>query len=384
MIYSADFIEMAGKINHVNVSKYLNNLGWKAIPVKRKHIEVFQIDENGVFFQVDLPVSKEFRDYKIAMYRCIESIAQSLNKSVEQVILELLNPLSDVLRLRIRESELDTGSIYFEDAIRLYDNAKKLLWATIKDIVSPKLRHIRRAENLIDEFISNCRFGQTEIGSYVVSVVCPILDISNNQYKQLSLFSKEDEAADSITRQVVNKLITSVQKVKESINQGKFEELIHENAETNNCISINFLEALSEINIYRKDSILDISAQYAPTIRKNRLDNASVTIDHNYYDPISTFVRDKTPQEGEVMSFFGRIKRLSAQPDIKTRDSGSITIVFLSKNNKGVYASVNLTKEDYNAAIEAHKDGKMIKIVGVLSSGNGPKTINYNSFEVLE
>jgi len=384
MIYSADFVEMAGKINHVNVSKYLRALGWIVVPTKRKHVEVFQLNENGAFFQADLPTSTELRDYKIAMYRTVESIASSLNKNIEQVILELLNPLSDVVKLRVKEPELETGNIFFEDAIKLYDNAKKLIWAAAKDISSPKLSHGGRADRAIEEFVANCRFGQTEIGSYVISVVCPIFAISDNQYTQLSLFNKEEEAANSITRNVVNKLITSVRKVKESIHQGNFEGFIRENAETSNCISINFLEALSEISIYRKNSSLDIDVQYASTVQENRLDDTFVSIDHNYYSPINTFVSSSKVIQERSKSFIGRSKRLKATPNIETRDGGSIFIVFLDEKGNKETASIDLTKEDYVAAIEAHKAGKNVRVVGVLSGKKSNKKIKYSSFEVLD
>jgi hypothetical protein len=185
-------------------------------------------------------MSRDLRDYRLAMYRTVECIAQFTHKSIEQVILELLNPLSDILRLRINEPKIEVGSIYVEDTIKLYDNAKKLLMATAMDIVRPQIYHIGRPENSIVEFINNCRFGQTEIGSYVVSIVCPISKIVNNQVVQLTLFSNEEDCSQSLTRKVINKLIKSIKIVRETINSRTFEDYIYQNAETDNCISANF------------------------------------------------------------------------------------------------------------------------------------------------
>jgi len=300
MIYSIDFKELAEKISYINMAKYLHDLGWIEIPTKRKWVKIFQLEDHENFFQIDLPMSRDLRDYRSAMYRSVECIAASSHKSIEQVILELLNPLSDILRLRIKETEIETGSIFVEDTIKLYDNAKKLLMATTMDIVRPQLFHFGRPENSIVNFVNNCRFGQTEIGSYVVSIVCPISKIDNDDIIQLSLFSKEEDCSQSLTRKVVNKLISSIKIVRETINSRTFEDYICDNADSENCISVNFLEALSEININRSGSELDITAKYAPTVRSNVLSDTSISISHDYYSPINTIVkRFKNSQQSE-------------------------------------------------------------------------------------
>ena len=382
MIYSANFEELAGKISHIDVAKYLNDLGWIEFSSKREHVKIFQLDNTNDFFQVDLPVYRYLRDYNSAMFRVMECIAQSTNKSVEQVILELLNPLSDIIRLRIVEPNIETGSIFVEDAIKLYDNAKKLLTATAMDITRPQLFHVGRPDNSIIDFVNSCRFGQTEIGSYVVSIVCPISKIDNNQFIQLSLYNEEEEGAHSFTRKVVNKLVVSINDVKEAINTGMLEKIIYENADSENCISANFLDALSGICIYRSDSTLDLNIKYAPTIQQNTLKKTDVSIDHDYFSPIDTIVKKiKSVQENEK-TYIGRIKGLDATPDASARDRGKITIVFINDAQNKATATVSLSKEDYNDAIEAHRFGKTVKVVGTMS-GQTNKKIDYSFFEII-
>ena len=382
MIYSVNYEELAGRISHIDVAKYLHDIGWLEIPSKRELVKIFQMETQNDFYQIDLPVSRDLRDYSSAMYRAMERISESTQKSIEQVILEMLNPMADILRLRIYEQSNLAGSIFMEDAIKLYDNAKKLLMATAMDVVRPQLYHVGRTENSIVEFVNNCRFGQTEIGSYVVSIVCPISKIDNNQVVQLSFFSDEEEGAQSFTRKVVNKLVTSASLVKEAINQGVLESTMSQNAETENSFSVNFLDALSGINIYRSDSSLDISVKYAPTIRSNTLPNAAVTLTHDYYTPIDTMIkRVKRVQENEK-TYIGRIKLLDAAPDPSVRKTGRVTLVFLNDAQNKATASVILSKDDYNDAIDAHQNGKTVKVVGTIS-GQTHRKIECTHFEVL-
>ena len=66
----------------------------------------------------------------------------------------------------------------FDDAIQLFVNAKKLIAATALDVINPKKMHYGRINEPVRNFLSQCRFGQTEIGSYVVSVICPFVDFT--------------------------------------------------------------------------------------------------------------------------------------------------------------------------------------------------------------
>jgi hypothetical protein len=373
---------MAGKISHIETAKYLRDLGWNEIPTKSEQINVFQLENQAGFFQVDLPSSRLLRDYKKAMYRTVETISRSVGKSVEQVTLELLNPLSDILRLRVQGSNSEEGSLFMEDAINLYDNAKKLLTATAMDIIKPQLFHSGRPPATINEFVNNCRFGQTEIGSYVVSVVCPFARLNSNEIVQLTIFDEEVVCAESITRQVVNKLVSSVSTVKESVEKGNLEAVINDNAETG--ISANFLEALNGINIYREGNSLDISVKYAPTISSNTLSVTTVSIDHEYYAPIDTVINNiRRVQESDKV-YFGRIKQCDALPDSTARKQGRVVLVYLDENNKSkTTPPIILPIGEYHGAVDAHKNGNMVKVAGIISGTARSKKIECSYFEVL-
>jgi len=195
---------------------------------------------------------------------------------------------------------------------------------------------------------------------------------------------EEERAGNSFGRRVVNKLIASVRRVKESIDQGRLDEHIREHADTEESISANFLEALGEISICRRDSALTLSVRYAPTILGNRLEDVSVSIDHEYHAPMSALVDRIKGGEGMMRSFVGRVASLSAVADSDSREFGSVGFVFLNEQGDKVTASVELAKEDYAAAIEAHRDGRAVRVVGTMGGGRWPETIEYQLFEVLD
>jgi len=320
---------MAEKLNPLAVSKYLDETGWNAFPFKRTDIKVYQYKKGNNLYQINIPLEKSLADYKHAMYDAAEKISIVEGKSIEQVMLYLLNPNTDILKIRLDKKDMEAGNILFDDAIKLYDNAKKLLAATASDIINPKKIHYGRFDVPVQKFLNQCRFGQTEIGSYVVSVVCPFAELKD-EYRQLSIFSDEEQCAKSITRQVTNQLMYNIATIKNKIDSGNIESL--STGEDN--ISSNFFEALNGLNLQHEDATVEFTAEWSPVVKTNRCSFNRIKITNDYYQPISNIIdriKQNTNQQTEIV---GRIKELKAAPVIDKRTKGTVVVVFVDDKSK--------------------------------------------------
>lgn len=289
MIYSVDFCSLAEKINPLAFSKYLKETGWGLFPSKKTYVKIYQYEKEDKFYQVVIPMEKDLADYKEAMYKATVTVAEVEEKSVEQVMLYLLNPNTDILKIRLDRKDIETGSILFDDAIRMYENAKKLLAATALDILHPKKYHQGRTDDVVSQFLSSCRFGQTEIGSYVVSVVCPFAELDEKEgYRQLSIFSDEEQCANSLTRQVTNRVMDNICQIKKHIDEGDLEGLLSKEGEK--VISANFYEALTGLSLDAEGANVEFIAEWSPAVEnKNKIRN-HILLTHDYYQPIETAV----------------------------------------------------------------------------------------------
>ena len=377
MIYSVDFFTMTENLNPLAVCKYLDETGWECIPLKRNNIKIYQYKRKDIFEQVNVPISKELIDYKQAMYNVVKTISDIEKKSVEQIMLYLLNPNTDILKIRLSKQNIESGNIMFDDAIRLYDNAKKLLAATALDIINPKKIHYGRIDEPVQSFLNQCRFGQTEIGSYVVSVICPFAELSDtDEYKQLSIFSDEEQCANSLTRKVTNKLMDNIAYIKNQIDNGEEKVLSNEDVR----ISSNFFEALNGMNLQSENMFIEFTTEWAPAVKRNRSINNHIKISNDYYQPIKNVIdciKDKTAKRTEII---GRIKQLSASPIVDKSKDGKIVVVYIDDNNKAKSITVNLQKEDYENAVKAHQYGKTVKVIGDLEGKNRLKMNNTTFF----
>ncbi len=363
MIYSVNFVDMTLKLNPLAVTKYLSQTNWELYPIKRKDVKIFQYKRENLFEQVTIPLNKMLRDYKNAMYDAICKIAYIEKKSVEQLMLYLLNPNTDILKIRLDKKEVESGNIMFDDAIQLFDNAKKLIAATALDVINPKKIHYGRIDEPVQKFLSQCRFGQTEIGSYVVSVVCPFAELSETEgYKQLSIFSDEEQCANSLTRKVTNRLMTNVATIKQEIDDGNLDAL----ANYDSPISSNFYEALNGLGMNTEDTTVEFLAEWSPTVQSNRCKYNRISVTNDYYEPIKTIISKIKECTNERTEIVGKIKELKAAPVIDNREYGTIVVVYVGDNVRAKSVTVKLDREDYDKAVAAHQHGKAVKVVGDL------------------
>ena len=382
MIYSVNFMDLTEKISPLAFAKYLKDMGWEQYQSKRQYIKIFQYEKNDDFFQVIIPTEKKLNDYKEAMYKAVVTVAEAENKSVEQVLLYLLNPNTDILKIRLEKKDVEAGNIFFDDAIRMYENAKRLLAATALDILHSKKYHQGRMDDCVLKFLSSCRFGQTEIGSYVVSVVCPFAELDENEdYKQLSIFSDEEQCANSLTRQVTSRVMKNISFIKNQIDNGEMDKLILQDEDK--IISANFYEALGGLNLDSNGADVEFIAEWSPIVKNADCVKSRILLTHDYYQPIETTIERLKDETNKSTRIIGRIKKLESSPDVQKRKIGKITVVYLDENDKRKTVTVNLNKNEYDKAIKAHERGFHVEIVGEISCGRNA-SMTCESFAVIE
>lgn len=396
---------MTLKLNPLAVTKYLSETNWELYPIKRNDIKIFQYKKEDLFEQVTIPLDKKLRDYKNAMYDSVCKIAYVEKKSVEQLMLYLLNPNTDILKIRLDKKEVESGNIMFDDAIQLFDNAKKLIAATALDVINPKKIHYGRINEPVRNFLSQCRFGQTEIGSYVVSVICPFVDFPKTEgYKKLNAFFDEEQYAYSLTREVINRLMTNVATIKQKIDDGNLESL----ANYDSPISSNFYEALSGLSMDTEDTTVEFMAEWSPTVKSNQCKYNRILITNDYYEPIRTIISKITEYTNERIETVDKIKRLEVAPISDSREYGTIErteivgkiielkaapvidsreygtiVIYVGDNARVKSVTVKLDREDYDKAVAAHQHGKAVKVVGDLK-GQVKSVMENVIFSVVE
>jgi len=375
-IHPTDLIQ---KLNPLQVQKYLKSRDWQAVVGKRQHIAIL-VSSDG-HYEVTLPLERKFSDYRQAMIRAVERIAEAENCPIDEVLRTLLHPVADVLKFRLADEATELGSIPIEVGSQLLLQAKAAIYSAACDVIQPELYHPRLAFHNADRLVNTCRLGQTEHGSFVINIICPFTTIAkDDRLQQASLFDNTADLANSFTRQVTEKLMTSLGTLKSVIERDAWAEVENDSQP---AFSGNFVTALTDLKLPTENSLIEIQASWAPTVPQQHGDMPStVSFSRDYLTPAASWVSRIKEKKGHIGTFIGRISSLKTQDDPQKRKSVSFTLVFFNDNNKPQQATVSLPADALGSIASALTEGKHVRVSGILV-GSKKKQIEQPEVEIL-
>lgn len=381
---TSELYNLSNKLNFLTVQSYLKNTGWGKIKSKREHVAIFRKSLSDEVLEIQLPLSRCFYDYPQALFSALEILSFSEKRETEQILSDLLLPPSDVIRYRVVNQDTEAGTISFEDGYNLLQSAKKSLYTTACDIIQPELYHKRLGFKGANQFIEQCRLGQTERGSFVTAIICPFINETvDDKPRQLSFLANAEELNQSFTRKVTTRLMNSLKIIKEVIENDEMSKLI--NGETDVLISANFLESIVEVNQFKGVGELEVISTWASVSPVKASIPNKISINKEYIPAIENIIEKLIPNnEGESGEFVGRISQVKAEPDASKRKEGEVTINFIGDNEMAIKAKIILTAEDYKKACEAHEFGKNVVVKGTLKNIGRSKFIDNPEFKILQ
>lgn len=381
---SIDILKAIPELKFTELQAYLRNTGWTRIETPKSTIALFQKQSLKDFFEVVLPLDKNFGDYVYRIVDVLEGIAASENREVHQIITDLMLPPSDTVRYRVISKDTTGGTISFVDGFNLLESAKKSLFTIACDIIQPEKYHKRLGLKEAKQFIEECRLGQTEKGSFIASIICPFVNNSKeDRAQQLSIFNKEDEFKNSFTRKVTLRLMNSLDTIKQAIDRGEQNRIV--DLEGESIISANFLESIVDLQFRRDNSEIEIATSWS-NLALEQSSQKAVKFSNDYIPVFENIISQIKPiDEGFEDDFVGKISQVKADPDIHSRMGGEITLNYiLGDEEKVSKAKITLDNSVYQEACEAHKKGQTVKVKGKLISAGRSKIIENPTFHIVE
>ena len=380
-----DLMKAVPELRFTELQAYLRNTGWVRIETTKQSVGLFQKEVGANFYEAIVPLSKDFKDYAYRIFDVLEAIANAEHREIDQVLTDLSIPPADIVRFRVINRDTFGGTISFLDGFNLLESAKKALFTTACDIVQPEKYHKRLGLKGAQQFIEECRLGQTEKGSFIASVICPFINQTpEDKAQQLSIFNNSDEFKGSLTRQVTSRMMFALAEVKTAIDRGEENKIVE--LEGDQMISANFLESIVELNTNRYNTEIEIMTSWSVFAGERPDITTAIKFSNDYIPVLENIITKIKPiDKGFDDDFIGKISMTKADPDIHARAEGEITLNYIIGDEEKVSkARVVLNNQDYDKACEAHKEGKSVKIKGRLVTIGRSKTIENPSFEVVQ
>lgn len=336
------------------MKNYAQALGWKLVPGVNGSVAVYHAPSSELQ-QLVVPLEETFDDYAESVATVVQRLAAFEQRSPMEVLNHLLLPPADILRFRESSPDSETGTLPLEQAVSMLEGARQMLLVVAHSILHPQPYHPRLSRSEAEQFVRTCRLGQTERGSFAVTVACPL------GFVQGTLFDKEPFA-----RRVTHELLEQLTALAGATDANQIDKLA--NASAHPYMSANLCEALSMLRPEGERSRLNVSVAWSKAIPlPDSGVHASIELRREYFDA-AEYLAPKlraAPQSKEE-AFVGFVDILRGQPDAQGKMAGEVVFSIAFDSGELVRARADLTAEDYQTAGDAHLHNEPVYFRGLL------------------
>lgn len=345
------------------LSAYARVAGWARTEPYGDHSDVYAGEGLP---EIILPRTQRLGDYAGVVSQLVDIFAKAAGTDELSLYRGLMAADRDVLRLRAAET--DAGHVAVSDGINLMEGARDMILAAACSLQDPQPLYRRGENEEAADYVRRIGLGQTEQGSFIVTLLLPAASPSMRQPRE------PDRAFDGapVERRMTKRLVEALRAARQAIERriagdtGAFFEAVEQG------VSANLCKALAKL--IQPFPALDVSVTWACTHPP-----ATTTPD------VVHFLKADAPVLREAARSF---RSYALQPDMRLTG----TVQKLERNEKKMQGGVTLRTSidnqdqsvlavlnppDYEQAIQAHREEAPIVMAGDLKrSGKAWRLLN--------
>ena len=340
-------------ISPAALAAYVRSGGWKKLESYGKHADIYVGNDRP---EIILPRTDRLLDYASNVSRLIGIFCEVNEQDETAVYRDLICADHDVVRVHAHMSEED-GSAPIDEGVEIVSQSREMLLAAACAAKVPQRVYRAGANREAADYMKQVRLGQTEHGSFVVTLMTPVPPMLEPLFDQ-SWASLDDEPFE---RQVTRRLAQALEASRDAAEQANSGNgaLAFERA-VSVGVSANFCDAVSRL--IEHSSGLEVSVSWAktrPTPEKYRKIRFSESDAGAFKEAARTFLA-REPELGRKL--FGSVHKLKRD---EYEVEGQVTFkVDMDGQNKSV--SSVLDQNNYSVAISAHKARNPVIVTGDL------------------
>lgn len=372
--------EKLSNISPIKVTHYLKINKWKKVENAPYNLDLYRHPKYKV--DIVVPKSNSGFDYVNDLLNIVRKLSKVECRTPKEVIEDIINDSpSDIIKIGFVGYNEEQGVIPVDDCVNLYTSVRDSLNIIGKEIIDRDV--YERYE--ISDFLNSFLIGQTEYGSYVTPIICPLLIHGNNQV-DLSFFDDSPEIEDLITRKITRTFINSINHMILCINEDKKEMLLGFDKENFDDISSNskFYHALGTIGLSNiKNMNIDIKwGVKDPNGVPNHL-----TVEKKHFEAIMLIIKplsEKTISEEKFTTTYqGSIFSLQTQRKIKKtkrskKGDGTFGFEFIAEDGNPYTMNFSLSGDDYENACDAIKNHLNVYVNGMFKRKMEESGVKYS------
>ncbi|MCA9112976.1 MAG: hypothetical protein KDA52_23685 [Planctomycetaceae bacterium] len=343
----------------LEVATYLRSTGWTQQSTSL-NASTWIRNVDKAEYEAVVPLDQAMRDYSLRMGDLLHTVAAAEGRSQTEVYADFLTTFADVVRIRIDDPGLKDGTLPIEANAQIAQKSRDLLLAAACSATEFRpVWHTRKPVQAVEQ-VRRIRIGQSERGSYIVTVisrVSPALHVPENG----QLFEPEPPFGRRVIQTLASSLDTLNKAADSAALTGEFESF---EQSVSKGVSANLCDAVAglwgEDESQRK---LEFTFSWSPA---RPIDSSTPSHVKFAADRIP-LIREasRVMREHEPVGDFeleGAVVKLDRQPDQST---GIVTIIG-QVDGRPRRVKLELGDPQYHIAVQAHDQERAIRCVGSL------------------
>lgn len=338
--------------------------GWREINVRSELFWILESPNEEV--DVSIPINRSFRDYPTRLNEALIEVEKYFGERARPFMLQLQAGPTDELFFA-EEAPTIHGSIAWRIGEQLHDTAREALRAAAKSSREHLPRFGNKGAGLARRYIDGVRMGQTEHGSYIITALVPVGQQAGPTGQTLPGFEDVPEFSDFFYRNITTNLMQASAAAVEAaaaFNETESFEAFVEAVDYG--VSSELVEALAKLA--KDGQAAEISAQWSPWTREPENTPRIVQIRPDHVQAFTAAAnRFREPASVTTVTVRGIVTGLDRP---RFGQDGVSRLDVLS----GIQARrlrVRLSRDQYDAAIQAHQAGDVLQVTGEQSrAGN--------------
>lgn len=331
---------------------YASGEGWTPVEQYGEHSHVYAFGESD---EIILPGTTALADYSSVIADVIRSLARVENRDELQIYRDLASADRDVVRVRLPDAD-DDGSVGVEVGVQLVNSSRDLLLSAACAAWNPQRSYRAGRVGIADSYMTKVRMGQTEQGSFVVTLLAPVPPQIESAQGNLWGNVLDEPFERKVTRRLSGGLDAAADAIEQYNLRSDVD--VFDNAVRHGA-SANLFDAASLLS--DRESGFDVSITWARTrpAPERRWHRSFTRAEGEVMREVSRVFRERRPRPNETVRGF--VTKLAQEG----QNPGQITIKGFV-DDQWVAIKVNLSFADYHKAIVAHKEVRQVDITGTL------------------
>lgn len=337
-------------ISPAALAAYAHTEGWAKTDAYGDHSDVYS---GAGLPEIIVPRTKDLGDYHSVVAQLVRIFAGVAERNEVSVYNDVLTADRDTIRVRVDGRE---NTVSLADGSKLVAGTQDAILATAGSLGNPRPVYRPGANREAVDFLSQVRLGQTEPGSFVLTLLAPVIAPPIREPLFPDLGDVDPPVARQMTRRLCDALDATRQAAEKTIS-GDAEAF---SAAISSGVSANLCEALAQM--IEPFPALDVSVTWArtrpmPIARHQvRFSNGDTPILHE----AARILRSREPKpDMQLLCSVQRLQRDDGDAD------GTVTLR-TSINGRIQSVTAVLNQPDYHRAIEAHKEKDPVIVAGDL------------------